>query len=561
MGQSGTGWRRGDFKIYLPGRRRRTELRTRRHNPFQELQSEEFNLRLVNGKAGNELIENLVYATRWNKNFFYRSARPDILIFVKSKLKEEQKKEFEEKWQEKFGGLSGSHTPGIFEGDDVKVENLNPSIKDMEFSNLTENMIQQILAAFGVPKSIIGMQGMNRAEAEAQMYAFLSETIEPKVKEFTDRINEFLISEYGDDLFYDYQDPTPENNEMLLKKYENGLKNNWLLINEVRDMEGLPPVDGGWNFYLPLMMTPAGGLKKAGGIKASDYYGHKEEIRQKMLRKKILTGKRVYKIKERLKTDLMKLLLYKDIKKDVEKNAKKKKKGFTQEQKDAWWKTHDALLTRHEKEFKEMTKILLEDQRKRVIDALKDQFGKAKDLKFNWEAEQALFAKIALGLFTDIVAERGERAAELIGSTFVVNQDVLKFIDEKRFRFAKEVNETTEKEIKEALKEGISEGEGIADLSKRLNEVFESRKTWETERIARTETIEASNAAELESYRQSRVVEKKEWLAELDNKTCEICVPLNGEQVDLNKNFSGGFDYPPAHPSCRCTIIPVLEGE
>ncbi len=509
-------------------------------------------------KPAMELIENLVYATRWNKNFFYRSARPDILIFVKSKLTDSSRKEFEEKWKEKFGGIGSSHTPGLFEGEDVKVDNLNPSIRDMDFANLTESMIQQILLSFGVPKSIIGMQGMNRAEAEAQMYAFLSETIEPKVKELTDRINEFLISEYGDDLFYDYEDPTPENRQAKLLEYDNGLKNNWLLINEVRDMEGLPPIKGGWNFYLPLSSVPAGGLAKAGSIDPKDYYKHKEEIKQKLLRKKVLTGKKVYKIKERLKKDLMKSLLYT--------NKKGKSKKMTKEQKDAWWRTHDALLTKHEKEFGAMSKVLLEDQRERVLKALKEQFGKKADLKFDWKSEQALFARISLGVIKDIVEERGERAAKLVGSTFVVNDNVLKFIDDKRFKFAKEVNETTREHIKEALKEGVSEGEGINELTKRLNEVFDSRTSWENERIARTEVIGASNGAENQAYLQSDVVEKLEWLTTIDGREREWHGAMNGETIKKGEKFSNGLEYP-GDPSgfpdeiinCRCTQLPIVD--
>lgn len=508
-------------------------------------------------KPAMELIENLVYATRWNKNFFYRSARPDILIFVKNKLNDASRKEFEEKWQEKFGGLGSSHTPGLFEGEDVKVDNLNPSIRDMDFANLTETMIQQILLSFGVPKSVIGMQGMNRAEAEAQMYAFLSETIEPKVKELTERINEFLISEYGDDLFYDYEDPTPENRDSKLKEYEMGLRNNWLLINEVRDMEGLPPIQGGWNFYLPLSSVSAGGLNKTGGISPKDYYKHKEDVKQKLLRKKVLTGKKVYKIKEELKDNLMKSLLY----------GRKKSKKMTKEQKDAWWRTHDALLTKHEKEFEAMSKVLLEDQQERVIKALKEQFGGKKvDLKFDWKAEQALFAKISLGTIKNIVEERGERAAKLVGSKFVVNQGVLNFIDAKRFKFAKEVNETTRDHIKKALKEGVAEGEGINKLTSRLNKVFEDRTTWENERIARTEVIGASNGAENQAYIQSEVVKEIEWLSTIDERTRDTHLSMNGEKIKKGSRFSNGLEFPgdPSGPpdeiiNCRCTQLPLVD--
>jgi len=123
--------------------------------------------------------------------------------------------------------------------------------------------------------------------------------------------------------------------------------------------------------------------------------------------------------------------------------------------------------------------------------------------------------------------------------------------------FAEQVNKTTKDKLRKALGEGIAGGEGVSELSERVSGVFKTRTKAEAERIARTEVISASNGAELEAYKQSGVIEKKEWLAEPD--ACEICAALDGEVVKLNKMFSGGFDFPPAHPNCKCTILPVIE--
>lgn len=177
----------------------------------------------------------------------------------------------------------------------------------------------------------------------------------------------------------------------------------------------------------------------------------------------------------------------------------------------------------------------------------------------NWGKEKVIFAEISFAVFEDIVERRGKRAADLIGSTFEMTESVRKFIDKKSITFADEVNETTRKHLRETLKEGVGAGEGIGDLTKRVEELFDNREKWEAERIARTEVIEASNGAELEAYKQSEVVEKKEWL--IAPGACDICEPLNGEVVELDKDFGGEFDYPPAHPNCRCTILPVIEEE
>jgi len=82
--------------------------------------------------------------------------------------------------------------------------------------------------------------------------------------------------------------------------------------------------------------------------------------------------------------------------------------------------------------------------------------------------------------------------------------------------------------------------------------------------IARTETMGAMNAGSLESFKQAQadgLLDQdagKEWLV---SDPCEICAPLVGEAVPINKTFSNGLDAPPAHPACRCSLGPATAAE
>lgn len=70
------------------------------------------------------------------------------------------------------------------------------------------------------------------------------------------------------------------------------------------------------------------------------------------------------------------------------------------------------------------------------------------------------------------------------------------------------------------------------------------------------------------------------WFTAQDDRVSDLCASLHGKTVGVQENFfnqgdkykypSGDgsatvtFDYdavgaPPAHPRCRCTIIPVIE--
>ena len=108
------------------------------------------------------------------------------------------------------------------------------------------------------------------------------------------------------------------------------------------------------------------------------------------------------------------------------------------------------------------------------------------------------------------------------------------------------------------MAEGISDGEGIADLTNRVSGVYEEYPSYRSERIARTETTASNNEGALEGFKQSDVATHKEWIATGDERTRPEHVALNGQIVKLDKAFSNGLQYP-SEPNCRCVIAPAFE--
>jgi len=83
--------------------------------------------------------------------------------------------------------------------------------------------------------------------------------------------------------------------------------------------------------------------------------------------------------------------------------------------------------------------------------------------------------------------------------------------------------------------------------------------------IARTETMRASNLGKLQGARQfvaatnnTRLV--LEWVTTFDDRTCQICVGLDGKVVDDGTAFVSNIgqelatETPPIHPRCRCVL-------
>ena len=106
------------------------------------------------------------------------------------------------------------------------------------------------------------------------------------------------------------------------------------------------------------------------------------------------------------------------------------------------------------------------------------------------------------------------------------------------------------KKIASELTDGIVKGQGADEIARRLvNEVDMSSDRAKL--VARTEVMYAYNNAS-EARFKAHGVEEVEWLAALDERLCDECNANDG------KHFPIGSIECPAHPNCRCTLLPVI---
>ena len=74
--------------------------------------------------------------------------------------------------------------------------------------------------------------------------------------------------------------------------------------------------------------------------------------------------------------------------------------------------------------------------------------------------------------------------------------------------------------------------------------------------IAITENSRVQNLAAIDTYKELGL-EKYEWSAA---DPCEICAENDGQIVTMDEVFDSGDEAPPAHPNCRCVLLPVVDG-
>lgn len=128
-------------------------------------------------------------------------------------------------------------------------------------------------------------------------------------------------------------------------------------------------------------------------------------------------------------------------------------------------------------------------------------------------------------------------------------------------------------EFRDAIRRGVFAGESMNDLARRIRGTRErnfqdgmmARRGREAERLIRTSILSVANAARHETLKANDdVLAGQQWLSTLDPRTCEICMALSGQAWDFDGKMLGETTQkfpgpPPAHFSCRCTLVPLLK--
>jgi uncharacterized protein with gpF-like domain len=158
-------------------------------------------------------------------------------------------------------------------------------------------------------------------------------------------------------------------------------------------------------------------------------------------------------------------------------------------------------------------------------------------------------------------------------------------------RLMAELRQTSRDSLQKAITQWTGTGLGVSVLLETLERMGWGFDRKRAKLIAQTETTNAFSKGVVMAWAASQVVIGKEWRTANDEAVCPICAPLGGmrfstegpeatsqadqsrraEQVGLGQEFThpggqwaaGGFAgqrfmRPPAHPNCRCWLVPVV---
>lgn len=507
--------------------------------------------------------ENDDYMVQSNNNLMKNGAISSGFLETEEVLDNKEIKRLEKKAKAKMMGFENAHKIQILQGGMKFKPNIIPP-RDLEFIEGRKLNRDEIAGIFGVPKSLLTFDDVNRASAQAGEYQFNKFTLEPLATEIIEQLNEFLVPKFDDDLWLSFEPLAKEDEELAIRGKEASC-NKWRTINEVRESEGLHPVNGGDFIYMPLSSLPmVGGNKKSadevlkiGSARGNDE-GRVDLKTERYIKKRILN--RQYRnnalIKKATEGAVKRLEnKTKTIFKIVDnKNEVKKKFNLTDEQIDTFYKARMTEEEVIEGLWKDGFIKFFKGQKKRFIEKVeKANKSIAEEYGIDVAEELGATVEVISPLMYETVMRGVAQASELVGQPAIADMDFLReWLDDVGEKIGKNINDTTITAFDLTLQEGIAQGEGINDLKKRVESVFDFATDTRAEMIARTESARGIAEAHRQTY-DYYGFEDVEWL--IDNQACELCQAKKAQGGWTTKSIQGEI---PVHPNCKCDFTPLL---
>jgi HK97 family phage portal protein len=538
--------------------------------------------------AARNTVATDLFAQVWNKNFFANSTRPDSVLETDQVLEDGTRRRIQESWKQMYQGPGGNGKTAILDAN-LKFREVSSSVKDMDFVNLRKELRNEILAAFGVPPSVVGvLEFANYSNMEQQMKAFWNHTLLPELRnvEETLTIRAQQITFTPDRLF----EGDTDNVQALQPDLKLAAETFKLFVDS-----GIPPNDVIEKLDLPFDQFEGGDVSRQSN---SGYVPGQVNPNTPPAPTTVPAGDPNAPVPPPAPTPPpakgVKAVQLKD-----------------EDMRSAEWKLFDTTLRHREAQFESTMRGFFKAQRRRVLKRMEQHrtalmaskeltgetaewlkrlraavgFGAQKNLRdvisviFNEDEERALMLKPAKrlikGTYFDFAVRMGRRVDPSFD--FDLNDKFAEaWIEKQSFKLVREATaytkETLDNEIVEAVQDAVSagfdEGETIDQITDRINDVYDFAASTRAERIARTETASAANAGNQEAMKQTGV-EKKEWLSSRDEKTRETHKEMDGQVVGISEDFvspSGARLQFPGDPdapaeeriNCRCVPVPVV---
>lgn len=523
--------------------------------PFEDFNPDDPYKGLSTTEAGEEYIDTDELTAKFTRNFFNNNAGLSGLLQVKGEVTKGAFKKFVSSWRAKYEGIDAAGKLAIIRDSDASFTKIGLGLDELDMSSLRKMSQEDVAMMFKVPLPLLGRMpegaGFGRANIEALEYIFAKYNIDVKMGRIDD-ILDFALERYYKitDWEVRHKDIIPADKEYELN-YRDKAVDRWMTRDEIREEQGRDKIPGGDQLFVPMANVP---INEASLTASTDPAAKNLDTNKPLVFKRII------------------------------RDTKKKDLTFSVEQKENFRLKLTRNQKLYERKYSKALEPVIRAQKKEALTNLEAHASSLhKDLQqqlFDDAAYDLLIQEAIKPVLTNLADQQGSIALKFAGddqSEFRYTVKLSNILENSTKRMAKNFNDETLAKLNKTLVEGIAEGEALSKLKDRVEQVYEGAEGYRAERIARTETLKASNESTNEAYRQTEYVTGKQWYvnpgadeecAAFDGKTIGLddtfikqgqsfsYTDSNGEEQTVTNDYDD-VDSPPLHPNCRCTIIPV----
>jgi HK97 family phage portal protein len=480
--------------------------------------------------------------------YFGKGLNPGGFLKLDKTLKKEERQAFRESVEAVIGGLRNAHRLGVLEyGMDFVPAAIKPN--DSQFIESRKYQAIDIARIFRIPPHKVGItEASNKATVEQAALEIYSDTLRPHIENWeqeltlslltTDERDQYSISFYMDNILRG-------DSEARHKNYATGRQWGYYSINDVREMEGLNPIDGGDGYQLPLNMVDALSGKELGTQEPSkDPVNPEDDISARSI--KVETAGKVLEFDP---AELRKL------KHRVQKRSVAERNRLTDAYKPLFKRAAESV-SRYEN--KALTKLLEDaDDLDTFISSINQVYDKLPDIiKREFNPLFYSFAAALQGVISDEVANGEPQDSNL-------SPELQKFLADYGDSLTNRWIRSSIGQLNELADQEDTE---LTDIEERLGEWGDTR----ADKVAGNESVRLNGAISRALYAffgVSSIV----WVTSA--KPCPICVTLEGQEIETTGYFvkEGGevdpddgettplvtrtkISHPPLHEGCTCSI-------
>lgn len=498
-------------------------IHDKRPNPFNEWRG----MSVLERAATYVDIE--LVTSEFTLNYMRNNASPSGIVSLPS-MTPEAFTMFTQQWRENYEGPQNAGKTAFIRNGQADFKAVGATLKDVDQKITREMAKDDVLMMLDMPKPLLGMtdgNGFGRGNVETLKYIFAESKLEPMMKRLDRIYSTILLGNEANEgrLEIDHESPVPEDKEFELKRSQAGV-NVWLTVNEVRAEQGLPPIDGG------------------DVLDTSNTAVQQEQ-----------TGKTIKKV----------VLAKPDSKAEVEKKLNKKQEKFRKR----LIETNDIYAVK----IKSAIANFVEKQGKVVIANINATKKAYEEWLPNVKDTSTEMASIITPIILELMEAQGEDVANFItGELLTITPEIRKKVEADILKISGVYNAETITKLEETIGTAVTNGESLIKIKARVEQVYADAAGFRAERIARTESLRASNDTAEQVYFQNGY-SYVQWF--VNPNACEFCSTFSGQTKAIGSSFMkvgdvltaengkqmeidySDIDTPPLHPNCTCSIIPV----